>query len=213
MKRLLAPAALLGALATSGHALTITLDAESLKDALGAPMQVSGLVVLTAGTSGSFFGPSPTSLVGGDEIIVQKWDLSAFATPGVLSDLTTDLPLTGAWTQGDPLRLYWYPTLDLADTAPGIGTAYGTYRDASVLGLDGSAPWLTPAASDTISLKFATSDAAFLFLGGSNAPSAGIASLTVVPEPGTAAFGALLCAATGLVRRRTSVARRPASPR
>jgi hypothetical protein len=163
------------------HALTITIDLELLKNAGGTPMPVSGLVVLTAATSGTFYGPAPDTFAGGDELVLHRWNLSAFAQPGICSDTVSDLTLGGSWTTGDPLRVYWYPTLTLATNAPSAGTPYGSYRSAS--GLDGSAPWATPAAGDSISLKFFTSDASFLASGGSNPVAAGLANFTVVPEP------------------------------
>ena len=200
MKRLLPSIALLACVGTRAQATTVTLDAEFLKDAFGAAMPTSGLVLLTAGTTGNFFGPTSASFIGGDEIVLKKWDLSGFATAGVLSDTTGDLTLSGAWNTGDPLRMYWYPTLTLASTTPGTGTAYGTYRDAA--GLDGSAAWITGGPSDTIALKFYTSDATFLNTGGSNAASFGRANLTVppVPEPGTAAL--ILLALPAVMGRR-----------
>ncbi len=204
MKKLLISTTLLAAIHSPAHALTITLDCEILKDEFGTAMPISGIVVLTAATEGSFFGPTPTSFVSGTELLLQKWDLSSFATAGVFSDITADLPFSGAWDTGDPLRMYWYPTLTLSSTAPGEGTSYGAYSDPLGL-LDGSAPWVTPAEADTISLKFFTSDASFLSVGGSNAAEAGLAGFTVaaVPEPGTAAVGLMaLFAAMGIKRRR-----------
>ncbi len=192
--------------ASGAHAFTINLDAELLKDESGTAMPISGLVVLTAGTSGSFFGPTPASFIGGDEIVLKKWDLSAFATAGVLSDTTGDLSFAGAWNTGDPLRIYWYPTLTLASASPGDGTEYGTYRDA--VGVDGSAAWVTGGPSDTIGLKFYTADATFLNTGGSNSASAGVANLTVAsaPEPGTPVLCLLtLFTVTGITRRRQRI--------
>lgn len=205
MKKLLLSIAFIAAAYIPVRATTVTLDSEILKDAFGAAMPVSGLVVLTAGTSGNFFGPTPASLVSGDEIVLKKWDLSSgWNTAGVLGDTTGDLTLAGAWNAGDPLRMYWYPTLNLASIAPGVGTAYGTYRDA--VGIDGSAAWITGGPSDTIALKFFTSDATFLTTGGSNSANAGRANLTVVPEPGTPALVALaLFAALATSRSRRRV--------
>lgn len=192
--------ALLGLAGTAG-AVTITVDLERLQDASGVSMPVTGLVVLTAGGSGSFFGPTPDSFAGGDEFVLIKWDLSAFLLPGVIQDTLSSAELGGAWEVGDPLRVYWYPSLTLASPTPGAGTAYGTYRDS--VGLDGSDPWTTPANGDSIALKFFTSDASFLSMGGSNLSEAGRASLRVVPEPGP--LGLLLAGwvAIGGLRRRT----------
>ena len=206
MKKLLLSTTLLAAIHAHAHALTITLDCEVLRDASGSAMPISGVVVLTAATTGTFSGPTPTSFVSGTEILLQKWDLSSFAAPGIFSDLTSDLPFSGAWGTGDPLRMYWYPTLTLASSAPGAGTSYGTYRDP--FGIDGSAAWITPGESDTIGLNFYTTTASFLNAGGSNSADAGLTDLTVapIPEPGTAAVGLMaLLAAMGITRRRQRV--------
>jgi hypothetical protein len=197
---------------SSASAITITVDAELLKDNLGSAMPVTGLVILTAATTGVFNGPQDGAFVSGDEVIVFKWDLAAFTTPGLISDLGISPSPTGAWNQGDALRLYWYPTLDLASTAPVVNTPYGTYRDPAAdpgSTLDGSDQWVTPANGATISLKFFTADATFLSPGGTNPASAGIASYlvpfatTAVPEP-SSAF--LLAGASALLlnRRRRS---------
>jgi len=199
MKRLVLTTSLLALLQDPASALSINLDAERLKDALGSAMPVSGLVVLTTGTTGTFPGPTPQSFSSGDELVLKKWDLSAFMTAGVLQDTTGELALSGAWDQGDPLRMYWYPTLNINSPEPGFGAPYGTYRHPT--GLDGSAPWTTPASSDLIALKFFTTDATFLANGGSNPSEAGNASFTVVPEPGTALMSLLGLAVVSLARR------------
>jgi hypothetical protein len=194
MKQFLLAASLGLTLTGAAPALTINLDAESLKDALGQPMNVGGLVVLTAAPSGTFFGPTPTSFTGGDEMFLMKWDLSSFNIPGVFSD-TVELVLSGNWNEGDPLRLYWYPELVLGSEAPGAGTAYGTYHDP--VGLNGSSSWLTPSEAEVLPLKFFTSDAKVLLTTtpGANPPSAGFADQTVIPEPGSA----LMCILGGFV--------------
>lgn len=184
-------------------ALTIHLDAEVLKNADGTPMPTSGLLLLTAGLLGSFNGPTPTSFTGEGEILLMKWDLSAFDSEGIFSDDTIDLELGAGLEAGVPLMLYWYPTLTLDSSEPGLGTPYGQYRDAT--GIDGSAPWIMPdtvlGTPDTVSLKFFTQDATFLAPGGSNPVDAGRASLAVqaVPEPSSVA---LLCSGALLLARR-----------
>ena len=161
--------------------MTITIDAEVLKNADGSPMPTSGLVILVTSTNGvSFGGPTTNSFVSGADLELYRWDLSAFASNGILNGITADLPLTGNWQSGDPLQLYWFPTLTLSSTNHGGLAPYGQYR--SDVGSDGSDPWVTPAVnSATISLKFFTADAAFLNAGGSNPATAGVANLTTPP--------------------------------
>ena len=163
------------------QAVTITLDAEVLKNADGSAMPTSGLVILVASTNGvTFGGPTTNSLISGADLELFRWDLSAFASNGVLSGITTDLPLTGTWQSGDPLQLYWFPTLTISSTNHGGLTPYGQYRSAG--GSDGSDPWVTPALnSATISLKFFTADAVFLNAGGANPAAAGNANLKTPP--------------------------------
>jgi hypothetical protein len=114
------------ALSWQAHALTVELGAELLKNASGNPMPKTGLVLLVASTTDSTFNaPTPLSFVTGDDVIIGKWDLSAFGVDGSLDDSVN----TTVSVNGNPLRLYWYPTLNINSTAPGQNTPYGTYRD------------------------------------------------------------------------------------
>jgi hypothetical protein len=100
MKRLLLSTTAAVALFAPGSAkaLLISIDADTLRDANGDVFPVSGLVVLTAATtSNTFLGPTPTSFATGSEIVLGTWDLSAFATPGVFSDITQNLAFGGDW--------------------------------------------------------------------------------------------------------------------
>lgn len=200
MNKLLPIGAVLLAGIHSAQSSTFILDADLLRTFDGLAMPTSGLVILTAATEGVFSGPIQGAFTSGSEIIVKKWDLSeGFATAGVFQATATNLIYSGAWTSGDALRLYWYPTLTIDSSQPSYGDTYGTYTDAT--GIDGSAPWFTPGASDTISLKFFTT-AAVMANPGSNPASAGNASLQVVPEPATFTLGILSIGILGFVRRR-----------
>lgn len=152
-------AALFLTVAWHAQALSISLDSSTLKDANGNPMPTTGLVVLVASTSdGTFNAPTPLNFASGDDIVIAKWDLSGFGTPGVLSAFTNT---TTVVTASNPLMLYWYPTLDINATAPGQNTPYGQYTDP--VGVDGSAPWFGDSPSATITLRFWTADANTMF--------------------------------------------------
>lgn len=171
------------ALAVRAQGATIMVDAEVLKNANGAAMPATGLVILVASTTDATFGgPTEDTFVTGDDTEIARWDLSAFASNGVLSEVTAALPFAGGWNTGDPLQLYWFPTLTIGSIKPGPGVAYGQYRHET--GLDGSEPWVTPGEADVRSLRFYTADAAFLNDGGSNPSSAGIANLSTPGETG-----------------------------
>jgi hypothetical protein len=163
----------------TASAVTINIAADILKDAGGSPLPQTGLVILTTATDGIFNGPSGSNFVTGDEVLLYSWDLSALGMDGTFLDSTGDLSFSGQWDQGDPLRLYWYPTLAVDATGPSVGIPYGYYSDAS--GIDGSDPWITPDESANITLGFFTSDSSFIT--GSNSPDAGIAS-HAVPRSG-----------------------------
>lgn len=154
--------------------VTLNVSAGNLNDASGNPMPTNGLVLLIASTNDSTFGaPTPDTFVAGDDIIIAKWDLSTWSTPGLLLDSTGPVTLEGGWNAGDPLQLCWFPTLTITATAPGAGAPYGQYRTNS--NIDDGDPWITPADGATITLKFLTTDAGGLV----NPPAAGNASFVV----------------------------------
>jgi len=186
MKRLTTRAAILLGLIwllqlAARASITIQLGADTLKDVAGNPMPTSGLVVLVASTLDSQFGsPTATSFVSGDDIEVARFDLSSTEIPGLVEDLAI-LTLSGDWGAGDPLAIFWYPTLTIDAVSPGASTPYGFYRDPTPsgeqgTGLDGSDPWFTPADGATLwNLLFLTSDAG----GASTPPGAGNASFVI----------------------------------
>jgi hypothetical protein len=89
------------------------------------------------------------------------------------------------WDTGDPLRMYWYPSLTAVDT-PQNGDFYGMYDGgAGGTGTDGSAAWTTLSDSDTLDLRFFTADATQLKSGGTYTEEAGEANLKV-QSPGAA---------------------------
>ena len=165
--------------------VSINLGAESLKTADGTAMPATGLVILVASTTDSTFTP-PTAdaFVSGDDIVVARFDLSSGDYDGQINATAVGLSLSGNWNAGDPLAVYWFPTLTTNSAAPGPGTSYGFYRDpaadgARFTGRDGSDPWFTPSDGDDRTLLFFTADA-----GGSNPASAGNAS-SISPRAST----------------------------
>ena len=170
-------------LLTSRAFATVTLitTASNLKTATNSPMPVTGLVLLVASTTDNVFAPpSPNAFVTGDDIIVGRWDLSSMNAPGQLLNLTT-MALSGDWNAGDPLKLYWFPSLTLTSLTPGAeGVPYGAYR--ADLTPDGGDPWITPADGATVSLRFLTDDST---AGGSIAAASGNAGLVVEKIPAT----------------------------
>lgn len=173
-KDALYPAALILFVATKAlGTVTLNMSVAYLNDSEGSPMPTTGLVLLVASTNDDTFGtPTLDAFVSGDDTILAKWDLSTWSTPGLLLGSTGPLTLTGGWNAGDPLQLYWFPTLTLASSSPTAGAAYGQYRTNSPT--DDSDLWITPTDGATVSLKFLT-----LAAGGSNSNSTGNASFTV----------------------------------
>ncbi|MCF7762222.1 MAG: hypothetical protein K9N62_00960 [Verrucomicrobia bacterium] len=155
---------------------SVTLDttAAILGDESGNVLPSTGLVLLIASTvDRTFAEPTVDAFVSGDDLIVARWDLSAWGTPGWLVESTGPIALRGGWDAGDPLQLYWFPTLSLSHTKPGAaGVPYGRFRTDSRS--DGGDPWTTPGDGATISLKFLTINA-----GGSNPMNTAWASLFV----------------------------------
>jgi hypothetical protein len=185
-------------------AVTFDLGAERLKNADGSAMPSSGLVILGASTLDSIFtAPTADQFFSGDDFELDRWDLTALGGGGGLGDgtfsgTTGPLTLSGNWTPGDSVQLYWFPTLTLASSSPGAGTPYGIYRHDT--GLDGSEPWFTPADGLGRTLLFLTDDAT---VPGSNPALAGNASLTVIPEPGHYAMAlGLACMVYAVASRR-----------
>jgi hypothetical protein len=147
-------------------AVTINIDADSLKDASGQSM-TNGVIVLVAdvkdftGSGGNvvrngFSGPTASSFSGTD-FLVHRWNFSPgspeYFGPGAFQ-AAVNIPLSGAWQAGDPLRLYWFPQNTAGDTAPGVGKPFGTYRsNSSEAGASGSFPWVTPAETATLSIN------------------------------------------------------------
>lgn len=170
-------------------AVTITINAEVLKDETGTTALTSGLVVLTTATNLVFTGPSANSFGSSGEEVVAMWEIDSISggfgagTFSVFLDI--GLAAVPGWDTGDPLRMYWYPSLTAADT-PQNGDFYGMYDGGpGGAGADGSAAWTTLSDSDTLDLRFFTAAATQLNSGGTYAEEAGEADRKV-QSPGAA---------------------------
>ena len=148
-------------------------------------MPTNGLVLLVASTNGVFGGPIATNFVSSNNVVVARWDLSATGTPGQFSDTALDSqPIPTGLSAGNQLMLYWFPTLNIGSTAPGAGTSYGFYRDATAAlgnygaGLNGSDPWFVPADGNAVGIFFITTDDPY-YSGGLTPATNGWASYTV----------------------------------
>ncbi len=188
-------------------AVTLNIAAADLRTSSGDLMPVGGLVLLVASTTDVSFGaPRADYFVSGDDLILQAWGLQREGVFQGAPNLTLDLgqanPSFPNLTQGDPLRLYWFPTLTLSAYNPlatGGGSPgevpYGFYWDPATTPAppqNGSASWVIPADGSTVTLNFFTQPF------GAYDTEVGWANFTVapVPEASNVIFGGL---ALGLV--------------
>ena len=160
--------------------VTFNIDAYDLRTANGSElMSTNGLVLLVASTNNLSFGePTATSFATGDDVVLFRGDLSGLGEPGFF-EAAVNLTLSSfpGLKPGDPVQLYWFPTLTVSSDSPGEGATYGFYRHDT--GLDGSAAWVVPGDGDLVSLAFIT-----MSQGGSNPDPLGYAShVTVIPRP------------------------------
>ncbi len=193
--------------AVQAGTILFDLQAEALKDSLGNPMATTGLVLLVADTTQNGFSSLSDGsslalnafLNGTDDKVLGRFNLSKNITPGLLLEAPS-ITYGSGWDIGDPLALLWFPTLNTASTTATSGNSYGFFSGAA---LNGSDAWVTPAdATSGYKLFMFTSDAGNF--PGTQAPSAGVASLTVagVPEPSRALLGMIGLGVLALRRRR-----------
>jgi hypothetical protein len=173
--------------------VTLAITAGEIRYDAESPMPASGQIVVAASTGSFFSGPTPESFVSGNDVLLYRANIGT--GDGIFGDIISfNLSALGVQT-GNPVQLYWFPTLTSADTAPGFSTPFGAYHHPT--GLDGSAPWFIPGDGATISLTFQT-----VGFGGSNPDIAGYATFMTVPEPSTYALLALGGAAWFFLLRR-----------
>jgi hypothetical protein len=217
MKNILKPALALSAFflaAFPAHAFVtfsqvggdeIFTDGTGLTDA-----PAGSLVLFVADTNDNGFGNlAPGAITvgsaisaGSDDIIEARFTMTL---TGLLDASSGSLTLSGAWNAGDPVAVYWIPSLTSTDTNVGAGVSYGMYTDPT--GVGGSAAWITPTdGTTTTTAMFFQSNNDGFFAPSPNVPSnTGFAGLVTVPEPSTfALLGGIV--ALGLVARRRKTA-------
>jgi autotransporter-associated beta strand protein len=166
---------------------TIGIGAADLQDRFGTVIATSSVAVLVADTGNNGFvdlqAQFPLSLGaswGSDDKVVGVWDLRDSVNcsgldAGALCGETI-VSYTGGITQGQRLRLYWFPSLTLSSNTLGI-TYYGEYTDTNSPPLDGGDAWVVPVGGSSAQLLFITASE-----GGTNPDAAGRATLlTAVP--------------------------------
>lgn len=209
---------LLGALLpprAAAQGVSFDLQVDLLQtDKVGESLPLTSLWLLVADTSRNGFADVPVTSLGsgsgdvtsfhltleggGDDLILWRGDLAGggFDVPGLLIGSPDQLAFQRGtygdllWDTGDPLAIYWFPTLTPSSTATNAGDSYGYLSAQSP---EFGNPWVTPGDYISYSLYFVTSnDTGLTGLAGTAAPEMLVASYTVVPEPATyATWGGL----------------------
>ena len=180
--RFLAALAALTAALTAPLSATVTINLAGavLSNAAGTAIPNGGLVLLVSSTTNSTFTAPPStastavgSVIADDDIIIGSATIDSAAS-GITGGFAKAINITfsGNLNAGDPIQLYWFPTLTSASTTLGQGVAYGSYRTDSIAS-DSDIAWVLPADGATATLKVLTTTA-----GGSIADTAGRATLT-----------------------------------
>ncbi len=211
----------IGSVTTAHATVTLSLAGGYLKDQSTTDVPYgSGVLLLVASTGDSTFtAPSTSSTLtvgsaispGSDDIVLFKstisgdGNLNGAQNPGEFRQLTGALTLgtaaSGTVAAGDPIIMYWFPTVSSAATTLTAGTDYGAYRSIIAAGstdADGSSAWYVPSnGTSAYNLLFLTSDAGSTINTGTSGIAYGQAVDTVAPEPSTV-VGALLVVGAGL---------------
>jgi hypothetical protein len=172
-------------------------------------MPQNGLLLLVTSTGNSEFTeitPTTTffegfSLNGSDDLVLAKWNLDE---PGVIANRPFTISSFGvmspSWNAGDPLRIYWFPTLTTASESAPVGTQYNFFPNHDTEVSPDINSWRTPSDGGIDVFEFLTESGDDA---GTFPDSRGLANITVVPEPSTyAALFALGCMAWAAATRR-----------
>lgn len=203
MKKILVLTLLTGLTTLSSQAaVTITFGVQVVYNADGSQLIPENSLVLygVSTTDGSFGDPTPTAFFSGDDAEIHRGGAAPAGEYGYI--LNIELSSIPNWTTGDPLQIYWFPTLTTAATAPGYGTPYGSFRTDALQDNDGcTISWVTPSdggVGDTLNFLTGVNSSY-------NPASAGYATglTAAVPEPSTYAmvFG-VICLAGAIIRRK-----------
>jgi len=152
------------------------VDAGELRTLGGTQaMPLTGQVLLVASRTNALFGgPTEASFVTGDDVVLYRTNLDSGFGPGLFQrSIGFELIAFAGLNPGDPVQLYWFPTLTASSSSPGPGATYGFYRHDA--GLDGSASWVIPSDGSLVNLKFITASQ-----GGSNPDELGYANHAIV---------------------------------
>ncbi len=217
----------IGGVAATHATVTLQLAGGYLKDQSTTNVPYgSGTLLLVASTGDtSFTAPSTASTLtvgsaispGSDDVVLFKSTISGDGNQNGVQNAGEVRQLSGALTlgtaasgtvaAGDPIIMYWFPTVSSTATSLASGTDYGVYRSTVANGstdADTSSAWYIPAnGSSAYNLLFLTSDAGSAINTSTSGIAFGQAVDTVVPEPSTTVGSLLfLVAGTGIYLRR-----------
>ena len=162
--------------------VTINLGAGKLFESDGTtPVPNGALIQLIVSTGDAIFtAPTPTSFTGGssDDVVVASFMMNSFGGgPGIFTQVV-NFAYSGSLAPGEQMMLRWWPLISgTSATSPGTGASYGQFRTDNVENSSNIA-WITPSDGSNVNLFFLTGT-----IGGVEPNSAGVANLTVVPEP------------------------------
>jgi hypothetical protein len=190
---------------SASAAVTISFNADSLRDSSGTVAPTSTLAFLLADAGNDGFGSiiaesiNQYDVLASGDTVVARFDFSTFATPGVISESVSGIDLTN-FASGNQLAIVWMPGLTTAETTVGASQSYGLLTDASwVAPSDGGTSLAYQVISDTNNFFFASSPTTLSVTDAQSQAS----FTTPVPEPSAfAAIAGLLALGFVALRRR-----------